>query len=155
MNARLFIPSSLVLCAGIITGCGGSSQEQEYSLPIGLQRSVKIDGLTTDNPDQTFTYVFGFNIISANHAAIYYSGTMGAPNPANGASVHVVKYVPSEDRAESISFTWDVAYVILHNVSNVTKGEGTATCDVRDTNMLIDPAQTGRQGTITTFTAPQ
>lgn len=156
MNTRLFIPSSLALCAGFITGCGGSSQQQEASLPIGLQRTVIIQDIQINpaNPNlPTVTYPFGFGIASKAHAIVYYSGTMGSTTPVNGASVHVENYVASDDHADKISFFWDKAYVILENVSNVTKGEGRATCSVRDDNMFINPPQTDRPGKIIDFSS--
>lgn len=151
MNARLFIPASLALCAGIFTGCGGSSQNKEVSLPIGVKRNVIIE---LDNGTR---YVFGFETTSPQYATVY----NGVSAYSSAASVHVVNYVAADDRADQVSFNWVSnrdgeptgfnAFVVMHNVSNVTRGTGSATCDVREPAMFIDPAQMARPGRLIDF----
>ena len=134
MNSRftfpLYIPALITLGLGILSGCGGSS-EQAY-LPIGLQRTLDIT-LPDGRP-----YVFSFIIASESTASIY-TGTSPA---ASTASIHVVNYKPSSDSAEQIGFYWSSndgettsnldALVVLYNPHNISKGLGSATCSVRD-----------------------
>lgn len=151
MNALLFIPASLALCSGFIAGCGGSSQSKESFLPVGTARNVIIT-LEDDT-----TYPFAFVTTSELYASLY----DGASAFNSSCSVHVVNYVPADDHADKISFNWEPnrngnnvaipAYVILSDVTNVTKGIGSATCDVRDSYVYIDPPQLGRPGRIIDF----
>lgn len=160
MNTRFCILTSLllpsVLCISALTGCGGSSKTEEIYLPVGTARTVTVS--LEDPEGREVSYVFSFNVISAQNATIY-SGESGSPS---NASMHVRGYVPADDTASEVSFYWYTdrdgeeafpCYMVMTNVQNVTKGTGSATCAVSDI-YFADPAVTDRPGTITKFYLP-
>lgn len=154
MNTRFCILSSLLfpalIGASLLSGCGGSSQDNEMYLPVGLQRNVMIT-LPDDN-----VYVFGFEVTSTTNATVY-DGKSAAPSTA---SLHVRNYVPASDTADQIAFYWSTnrdgeatpfnCYVIMRNVTNVGTGTGRAVCDVSDV-YFADPAVVDCEGTIIAF----
>lgn len=156
MNTRFCLLTSLllpsVLCTSVLTGCGGSSKTEEIYLPVGTARNVTV------TLEDGSSYVFGFNVISAQNAYVY-SGESASPS---SASMHVRGYVPADDTASEISFYWytnrdgeeaSPCYMVMTNVQNVTKGTGSATCAVSDP-YFADPAVTDRPGTLTRFNLP-
>lgn len=160
MNTRFCILTSLllpsVLCISALTGCGGSSKTEEIYLPVGTARTVTVS--LEDPEGREVSYVFSFNVISAQNATIY-SGESGSPS---NASMHVRGYVPADDTASEVSFYWCTnrdgeeafpCYMVMTNVQNVTKRTGSATCAVSDI-YFADPAVTDRPGTITKFYLP-
>lgn len=133
MYSLLYPPAFIALGLSLLSGCGGSSSSEQAYLPIGTQRTLDIT-LPDGEP-----YVFSFITTSASNADIY-TGTSSMPSTA---SVHVVNYNPAEDSAEQLSFYWASnndgeptpnlsAFVILYNPRNICKGDGSATCSVRD-----------------------
>ena len=52
MNSRLYIPALITLGLGLLSGCGGSSSNEQAYLPTGLQRTLDITlPETTSNLD--------------------------------------------------------------------------------------------------------
>jgi len=157
MNSLLYLPASIALGLGLISGCGGSSSSEQAYLPIGTQRTLDIT-----LPQGNLPYVFSFITTSASNAAIY-TGT--SPSPST-ASIHVVNYNPAEDTAEELGFYWASnngetvnanlnAHVILYNPKNICKGIGSATCSVRDAEYgETETQQDNCQAVIRDFTAP-
>lgn len=72
MNTRFCILTSLllpsVLCISALTGCGGSSKTEEIYLPVGTARTVTVS--LEDPEGREVSYVFSFNVISAQNATI-------------------------------------------------------------------------------------
>ncbi len=154
MNSLLYLPASIALGLGLLSGCGGSSSSEQAYLPIGTQRTLNIT-LPDGKP-----YVFSFITTSASNADIY-TGTSSMPSTA---SVHVVNYKPSDDTAEELGFYWSSnedgettslnAHVILYNPRNICKGVGSATCSVRDAEYVeTETQQDNCQAVIMDFTA--
>lgn len=153
MNARFRTMASLLLPSflgiSMLTGCGGSSKTEEIYIPVGTARNVTIS-LENDR-----VYTVAFDVVSTHNAYIY-SGESSEPSIA---SMHVKGYVPADDTAAEISLYWytnregDEAfpcYLIMNDVKNVTKGNGTATCSLSDP-YFADPAVADRPGTLTKF----
>lgn len=125
MKSYLYISAALATGLSILSGCGGSSSSEQVYLPVGLQRIVDIN-LPEGEP-----YIFSFIVESASIATTY-TGTSSSVVPHPNTSIHIRGYVPANDTAEQIGFSWTNALVILNNVRNICEGIGSATCSVRD-----------------------
>lgn len=145
--ASVLVPS--FLCTSVLTGCGGSSQSEEIYLPVGTARNVEV---SLEN-GQVYTLAFE---VTSSHNAYVYSGESAAPS---SASLHVRGYIPADDSAAEVSLYWYTnrdgedafpCYLIMTDVKNVTKGNGTATCAVSDL-YFVNPAATDRPGTLKRF----
>lgn len=153
MNTRFYTMASLLLpaflCASVLTGCGGSSQSEEIYLPIGTARNVEV---SLENGTK---YILAFDVTSTHNAHVY----SGESQDPSSASLHVRGYIPADDSAAEVSLYWYTnrdgedafpCYLIMTDVKNVTKGNGTATCAVSDV-YFADPAVTDRPGTLSKF----
>ncbi len=138
MKTAFSILSAAALTAtALLSGCGGSGSENTYELPTPLARTVRIVIPDADNGDTT--YILGFEIKSATEADIYVGNSPGVP----ASQLMVVGYKPQEDTAEGIYFYWESAddegedtglqaQLVMRNCVNLTKGNGTCTCDLMD-----------------------
>lgn len=142
MKSYLYISAALATGLSILSGCGGSSSSEQVYLPVGLQRTVDIN-LPEGEP-----YIFSFIVESASNATIY----TGTSPSSSVASIHIIGYVPANDTAEQIGFSWTNALVILNNVRNICEGIGSATCSVRDAEYTqTETQQDNCQATIRDF----
>ncbi len=150
----------------IVASCGGSGSENTYELPVPLARvvTVTIPAGTGDwaagGDEADTTYIFGFEIKSKTDADIYVGSSPGVP----ASQLMVVGYIPEKDTAETVAFYWESvdeegegagmeSQVIMRNCVNLTKGQGTCTCDVLDKeDTRVDPMQMNLSATISHFT---
>lgn len=153
MNTRFYTMASLLLpaflCTSVLTGCGGSSQSEEIYLPIGTARNVEV------SLENGAKYTLAFDVTSTHNAHVY----SGESQDPSSASLHVRGYIPADDSAAEVSLYWYTnragedafpCYLIMTDVKNVTKGNGTATCAVSDL-YFANPAVTDRPGTLSKF----